>query len=137
MRYATFLFVLMISALLAACAFSGGSSAASLQGEWTLSTLNGKAPLAGTTITATFEKDTVGGRSGCNSYGGSFTARGNKLSASELAMTEMYCMDPEGVMDQETAYLQALSQAASFSVENGQLEIHDASENTVLVFVKK
>ena len=94
MRYISFFFTLLISALLAACAFSGGSSAASLQGEWTLSTLNGKALLAGTTITAAFEKDTVGGRSGCNSDGGSFTARGSQLSASELAMTEMYCMVP-------------------------------------------
>ncbi len=55
MRYVSFFFTLLITALLAACALSGGSSAASLQGEWTLSTLNGKAPLAGTTITAAFE----------------------------------------------------------------------------------
>ena len=133
MRNATYFFILLILALLAACVFPGSSSAG-LEGAWTLTSINGQPPIAGSTISATFENGEVGGRSGCNSYGGKYSASGKKLSTSALMMTEMACMDPQGVMEQEAAYLQALSQAASFTATDGRLEIRNASGETILVF---
>jgi heat shock protein HslJ len=123
---------LLFTILFTACSGLGGSS--NLEGSWKLSTINGQAPIAGSTITAKFEKGEISGNSGCNSYGGKFSASGSKLSPSELVMTEMACMDPQGVMDQETAFLQALNQAASYSVKDGSLEIQNAAGETILVF---
>lgn len=136
MKYATFFFALIITALIAACAFPGTASTADLKGDWTLATLNGNAPIAGTTITLSIDDSNAGGRSGCNHYGGTYNASGEKLTFPSMAVTEMYCMDPAGIMEQETAYLQALSQAASFSVDENRLEMRSASGETILVFTK-
>jgi hypothetical protein len=46
----------------------------------------------------------------------------------------MYCMDPEGVMDQEQAFLAALASAASYRHTEAQLELLDASGNVILAF---
>jgi heat shock protein HslJ len=123
---------LLITILISSC--SGISGSSNLEGNWKLSLINGQAPLAGSTISAKFEKGEIGGNSGCNSYGGQYSTSGNKLTLSQLVMTEMACMDPQGVMDQETAFLQAFGQAASYSIKDGNLEIQNASGDTILVF---
>ncbi len=38
-------------------------------------------------------------------------------------MTEMFCMEPEGVMDQESAYLEMLGNAVTFELGGGVLTI--------------
>ena len=65
----------------------------------------------------------ISGSAGCNHYFGGLTVRGDSLSVSDLGMTEMYCAGPEGVMAQETEYLEALSAAETFEIRNGQLYI--------------
>ncbi|MBE0697540.1 MAG: META domain-containing protein [Anaerolineaceae bacterium] len=123
---------LLITILISSCSGLNGSS--NLEGKWKLSLINGQAPLTGSTISAKFEKGEIGGNSGCNSYGGKYSTSGNKLTLSQLAMTEMACMDPQGVMDQESAFLQAFGQAASYSLNGGNLEVQNASGDTILVF---
>ena len=41
-----------------------------------------------------------------------------------LGSTEMYCMDPEGVMDQEQAYLKTLGEAESYKIANDILTVY-------------
>jgi heat shock protein HslJ len=48
----------------------------------------------------------------------------------------MYCMDPEGIMGQEAAYLGALQNVASFRTAGEQLELLDASGAVLMVFEK-
>ncbi|MCB2223710.1 MAG: META domain-containing protein [Actinobacteria bacterium] len=56
-----------------------------------------------------FEDGTIGGNSGCNSFGGSIAlGPGDGVSIVDLAWTEMACMD-QGVMDQEQRFFQALA----------------------------
>jgi heat shock protein HslJ len=46
----------------------------------------------------------------------------------------MYCMDPEGVMDQEEAFLAALTSAASYRLSGAWLELLDATGSVILAF---
>ena len=131
-RNAAFTCMLVLALLLSACAAPG----AGLSGEWTLVSLNGQEPLAGSTLTAIFEDGRVGGQAGCNSYGGPYSVSGQKLTISDLAQTLLACMEPAGLMEQESAFLQTLSQAASYSIAGDRLEIQNAAGETILTFSK-
>ncbi len=111
-------------------------TAEQLSGEWTLTEINGSAPMAGSTITLTMENGEVSGTGGCNSYGGQVLLEGMQLSFSELYATEMFCMEPEGIMDQETTYHQTLSQIASFEIVDGSLALKNADGETTLLFAQ-
>ena len=93
--------------------------------------------LAGTEITATFEsaEGQVKGSVGCNSYFGSYEVSNSNLSIFQIGNTEMYCMEPEGVMEQETQYLRLISAAESYEVREGKLRIIAGSQ--LLVFNAK
>ncbi len=66
--------------------------------------------IPGTRITASITADgRIGGSSGCNLYGGSWTSVGDSFTIGQVYSTEMYCMEPEGVMDQESAYFVLLA----------------------------
>jgi heat shock protein HslJ len=49
-------------------------------------------------------------------------------------MTTMMACFPQEVMDQEQAYLSALSATASFRVDGGQLTLLDAAGNVLAEF---
>lgn len=49
-----------------------------------------------------------------------------------IAATEMYCMEPEGVMEQERQYFEILQAAKNYSVEDGELQINCGGQ--VLVY---
>ncbi|WAI01921.1 META domain-containing protein [Methanogenium organophilum] len=108
--------------------------------EWMLTGYNNGAGgfvsvLTGTAVTAAFSEDgQISGTAGCNSYSGAYVVTGSAISIGPLAMTEMYCMDPEGVMAQESAYLAAVQAAASFRVGPGDLTITDADGTRMAVY---
>ena len=86
---------------------------------------NLQAVLEGTEITATFEstKSQVRGSAGCNTYFADYKINGNKLSISQMAYTEIGCLEPEGILEQEQEYLQTLLAAESFQLQNEELQI--------------
>jgi heat shock protein HslJ len=112
----------------------------SLEGRrWTLESYanNGGEPvslLPGTEITIEFREGQVSGNAGCNGYFGSYEVGDNNLSISDVAMTEMFCAEPEGVMDQESAYLAVLRTAAAYQIMEDQLQITDVDGATVLTY---
>jgi heat shock protein HslJ len=97
-----------------------------------------QAVLDNTEITANFKGTTkqVTGSAGCNTYFSSYEASGNELSFSDVANTEMYCDEPEGVMEQEREYLALLLDTTTFVVENDQLII-SISDRQVLIYGAK
>jgi heat shock protein HslJ len=116
---------------------------ADLQGHtWYLETFkdaqgNQTPILAGSQITVEFRVDgTVGGSAGCNTYSGSYQVDGDKLQIGQLASTMMACLDPAGLMEQETAYLQVLSDAASFRLVDSMLDLLDDAGQVVLVYTE-
>ena len=86
--------------------------------------------IAGTEITAVFDQDQgmVSGSAGCNSYSGPMNTAGGAFALGPFASTMRACIEP-GIMEQEAAYLAALSGANGFQwsvqpnsfITNGQL----------------
>ncbi len=93
--------------------------------------------LAGTEITATFDgaEKRVNGSAGCNSYSGDYQLSDNTLTFLMISHTEMYCMEPEGVMEQETQYLKTLNTAESYQVKDGTLQVN--SGNEILIYTAR
>lgn len=113
---------------------------AALEGsEWILSQYNnGKGGvvtlLADSEITATFTDGTVSGSAGCNRYNAGYEITGDTISIGPAATTRMFCGDPEGIMDQENAYLAALQTAATYQIKADVLEIFDDEGARVATF---
>jgi heat shock protein HslJ len=83
--------------------------------------------LLGTELTATFGADgRVTGSSGCNTYFVSYELDGQTLTIGQAGMTEMFCAEPEGIMDQEAEYLAALSRATTYTIVGDRLQLRDA-----------
>lgn len=89
----------------------------------------------GSEITATFDEGDVVGTAGCNSYSAPYTLDGSGLTIGAAISTKMFCAEPEGVMEQETAYLTLLSSVASFEIDRSSLTLFDADGAVLLTFV--
>ncbi len=124
--------------------FVEGDAPTELAGNtwWTLVSLAGENStptpvLDGTTVTATFSAEgSLGGSAGCNHYTASYTVDGATLTIEPIARTEMYCGEPEGLMDQEDRYLALLTDIASYRMEEGRLILADSDGADLLVFEK-
>jgi len=131
---------LLLIVVLGLIACSTGTGEAMLEDTaWVLESYgepgNLKAVIADTEITAEFvsAEETVKGSAGCNSYFGSYELKGSQLSIpGPIGVTEMYCMEPKGVMDQEQEYLAVLQLAESYEIDGDELQINCGSQ--VLIF---
>ncbi len=83
--------------------------------------------LAGISVTATFGEDgRVTGSGGCNRFSGPYALDGAALSIGRLASTRMACLEPEGVGEQEAAFLAALERTTTWSIREDRLQLRDA-----------
>ncbi len=83
--------------------------------------------IAGTEITAVFDENgQLAGAASCNAYRGPYQLDGEQISIGPLATTRRACADPQGVLDQELAYLAALQRAGNFEIRGDQLSLRDA-----------
>lgn len=90
--------------------------------SWTLTTVKGSAVIANTEITATFANGEVSGSAGCNYYSGGYTTGDHSITiAQNIAVTARAC--ETSIMDQEAAYLAALTGAEQFSTVGDELTI--------------
>lgn len=92
------------------------------------------AVLEGTQIEAVFGIASVGGFAGCNSYSGTYGTNGNVVRIGRLATTRKAC-EPE-VMEQETAFLEALQGAALIETRADQVNLTDLSGSLVVGLVR-
>jgi heat shock protein HslJ len=91
--------------------------------------------LAGISVTATFSQDgNLAGSAGCNHYGTTYVISEDRITIPAPAATRMFCSEPQGVMEQESAYLAALASAASYRIQQGVLELYDAEGALVVRF---
>ena len=101
---------------------------------WNLSTLTGKEFAASAGITADLTSDgKISGSSGCNQYAGVYRVNGNSILISSILSSSMMACS-QAVMDQETAYLEALAQARIFTASPDQLTLKDAGGNELMLF---
>ena len=111
--------------------------------EWALISLNGESLIEDTEISLYFEEALLGGSMTCNGYGGGgdsgkYTATDSgSLTIPMIAVTLQFCSEPEGVMEQEAAYIEALQDAAAYRVMDDRLEINNAAGETALIFARK
>lgn len=85
-------------------------------------------PVLSTELTITFdESGSVEGNAGCNRFFGPFQVSGDNLRIGLLATTSAFCADPEGIMQQEAAFMSALQSAATYSIQGNLLEIRSAN----------
>lgn len=85
--------------------------------------------IEGSEITILFGEDgELSGSAGCNQYIGGYTVDGNTIQIGQLGSTMRFCAEPEGVMEQEQAFLAALQSAATFTVEGDALEMRTAGD---------
>ncbi len=123
--------------LLVGCAdtIAPQSSGGNLTGSvWGLSTLIDKSLAQGSSISIIFTGGgKISGSAGCNRYSGTYTASGTNLKiTSPLASTRMAC--EQTIMDQETAYLNALAEVKSYSISGDQLTLSNAAGQNILAY---
>ena len=81
----------------------------------------------GTTLTASFGQDgKMTGNAGCNDYTADYKTAGPKITIGQSATTRKMCAEPQGVMEQETAYLAALQSAATYRIDGKKMEMRTA-----------
>lgn len=92
--------------------------------------------LAQTQITLVFGEDgQVSGSAGCNTYQAPYQVEGTHLTVGAPATTRMLCAEPAGIMEQEAAYLQALTRAATYTIIGDELTLFDREGMRVAGFV--
>jgi heat shock protein HslJ len=92
---------------------------------------NGKQALvsvsSGSALTMEFSMEGIlGGSAGCNRYTGPYSTEAGKVHVGSLTTTRKMCGRPEGVMEQEGAFLKALGATATARIDGDQLELRDA-----------
>lgn len=96
-----------------------------LEGLWTLKTIKGeeaagkfgKADDAVPTLNFDITENRVGGKSGCNGYGGSFSLNNDQLIIGQLISTQMACPN----LDAEHEYIKALSDTSIIALPSSDV----------------
>jgi heat shock protein HslJ len=106
--------------------------------KWWLSSIDTFIAIPGSETTAQFainpdgQSGQISGSGGCNTYNAEITG---VFTVGLASVTQSICDTPPGIMDQESAYLAALSTAQSFSLEGDTLKVNTGMG--VLVFTKQ
>jgi len=120
--------IFIIATILIACSGCLSTNQANIDGsDWVLTAIDNDTVIIGTPPTLKFEGDMVSGNASCNIYSGSHQIRGETISFGPLVRTEMYCLEPEGVMDQEQTYLGILEAAQRFELVDKILTMYSDS----------
>lgn len=91
--------------------------------------------IAGSQITVRFdEAGQMAGTAGCNRYTARYEATPDQLSLTPIASTKRLCAHPDGVMEQESAYLQALATVATYEIEANQLTLRNSAGTVMARF---
>jgi heat shock protein HslJ len=89
-------------------------------------------------VTASFGTDgQVTGTTGCNQYFASYELEGQSLGIGPAGATRRFCAEPEGLMQQEALYLEALQSAAEFGIDGMRLELRRADGALAVTFNRK
>ena len=121
--------------LLAAAAFSAAAQSLP-QGEWRLVSYNFRQkiafPIDKMNVTLNIKDSSLGGRSGCNIYGGGHSFDDGILKVGDLMSTMMACEEP--AMQFERVYLDTLKNSTDFELNSNVLTITDPKTANFLRF---
>jgi heat shock protein HslJ len=105
--------------------------------RWELVLLNGSPVIPGTDISLEFNRKTLYGNAGCNSYSGEYSANmKGTLKVDNLVNTSMACFEPDGILEQESEYLGLLNRSDEyvFSADRLILSVSSVKGNPTLGF---
>lgn len=86
-------------------------------------------------VTAHFADGALDGSAGCNEYTGTVEADNEGAATiSSVTATEMSCEEPDGVMEQETAYLAALSEVVGYDLIGSTLLLLNSDGESILLY---
>jgi heat shock protein HslJ len=129
--------IIILAAPVSACTTRNQAAQVELEDStWVLTSLENSHPIDGRQLTIQFENGQVSGNAGCNSYGGSYTIKADEISFDAIFSTEMACLEPEGLMKQEQAYLGLLQAASRFEATEGELRVF-VGEDPLLIYTAK
>jgi heat shock protein HslJ len=132
---------LIFAAALILTACNSDTSQANIKGtEWTLVSygdVNNPTPAAaGVETLLSFGKDgQVSGSMGCNSFGGDYSIKGDKITFGSLISTMMACDEPR--MTQEGAAFALMNMTVRYAAGGNTLTIFSADEKSVLNLTSK
>lgn len=89
--------------------------------SWMLAVYNDQQPINGYQPTLSFEANRIAGNTGCNHFGGDFLIRDDTITFESVHSTEMACLDPEGLIEQEQVFLETLRGVVGFSLTDEEL----------------
>ena len=98
---------------------------------WNLVSYNQQPILEESEITAEFTEGRVNGSAGCNLYFADYQLDDAQLNIETIGSTKKACPHLDGLMEQETAYLNLLNQAESAAVVGNVLTIETPDGNLV------
>ena len=130
------LLTLFLTLVLAACTAAETPAAPSLVGStWILKSMPGwEMQQAPQLPMLEFRSGTeAGGRAGCNTWGGTYELKGNRIKFNAMYMTEMAC---QYGMDVEQRYLDMLTRARMLTVAGETLTLADEANTTIATFFR-
>ncbi len=74
------------------------------------------------------------GSVGCNHFRGTYTATDDEITFSRIVSTEMYCLEPAGVMDQEQRVFELLSLTVGYRIDEPTLTLFNRTGRPILTF---
>lgn len=106
-----------------------------IDSEWVLQSLAGDPLIEGTNIILAFDETSFTGYGGCNGYGGPYRVNEDGgISFIEYSSQGEGCIEPEGVLDQETNYLQQLMKTKQYQVDGTLLVLGNRGDDQGLIY---
>lgn len=93
--------------------------------------------LLGTKIDLTFEAGAARGSANCSNYGAAYSRAGSSMSLETIAVTEMACLQPAGIMEQEAHYLELLAAVRSYHIYGDHLWLETGDEQALVFFARE
>lgn len=108
----------------------------SVDGSWTVTSINGASPVGGVTLTSDFVRGNLSGSGGCNTYNTTYeTNDGFRLLINPLSSTQVAC--DQQIMDQENQFFNLLPQMTRFTVDGSNMTLTDTAGSQSLQYVRQ
>ena len=85
-----------------------------------------------TDLTISFEENSLLGHGECHAYEASLSVEESRMEVSDVLVAERPCDDPEGVMEQETRFAEALERATFFRIYGERLFVQTEDYEALL-----
>lgn len=98
--------------------------------KWVLESIKNRktfVPIKGVFLNFDARKNSVGGNSGCNVFGGSYSENGAKLAIKDVVSTMRACVE-DGRMNVEREFFDGLRTANRFEMKDGRLFLYKGRE---------